>query len=179
MTGPLRTELMHLLAKYERVDEEMGRQAADFWANDGVCCPSCGVPGYSEMALAQDRREARMDQIRAKIGRDDGTAPRAKAPQGPPKVVPVAKALDGLSALRYRRQASPDFPVANSKRTVGGGVEYQMLRIVVGDQMYGLAVRCAYQNGRAGAADDLLRARRMLAMAVAHHRQRAITGQAD
>jgi hypothetical protein len=39
----------------------------EFWLDGGVCCPCCGVPGYSEMMSAQERRERRILYIEKKL----------------------------------------------------------------------------------------------------------------
>lgn len=70
MSKTLRAELDGLLKNIRRTDDLMAQQADEFWANDGVCCPSCGVPGYSDLQLKQERREKRVAEVRAKIARD-------------------------------------------------------------------------------------------------------------
>ena len=66
----LKTELANLRKRISATEDYMGRLSNDFWANGGVCCPSCGVPGYSELSLKQERREERIKQILAKLARD-------------------------------------------------------------------------------------------------------------
>lgn len=68
----LKRELEGLKRNIARTDANMGELASDFWANGGVCCPSCGVPGYSELELKQERRERRVEEIIAKLKRDGG-----------------------------------------------------------------------------------------------------------
>ena len=68
--SPLKFEVSALVAKIERVDNEMGDIENDFFADGGICCPSCGVPGYSEMSLKQERRVKRLKQLRDKLARD-------------------------------------------------------------------------------------------------------------
>ncbi|MBN3839320.1 hypothetical protein [Burkholderia sp. Ac-20349] len=65
--GGLRHELEGLNRNIARTDATLARLASDFWANDGICCPSCGVQGYSELELKQERRERRRGEILAKL----------------------------------------------------------------------------------------------------------------
>lgn len=68
--SPLKTELRALQENYKRTEEKMRRLSSDFWERGGVCCPFCGVLGYSELAEKQERREDRMKQIKDKLKRD-------------------------------------------------------------------------------------------------------------
>jgi len=65
--SPLRAELTALKAKVQRVDFRMADIEREFWLDGGVCCPCCGVPGYSEMMSAQERRERRILYIEKKL----------------------------------------------------------------------------------------------------------------
>ena len=50
---------IRLLRKKIYIKElEMDKISAQFFAEGGVCCPSCGEPGYSKLVHAQERREA-------------------------------------------------------------------------------------------------------------------------
>ena len=66
----LKIEYENLHRNYLKTDGFLAQQAYDFFASGGVCCPSCGVPGYAELCSKQERREARMQQIREKIQRN-------------------------------------------------------------------------------------------------------------
>ncbi|VBQ81368.1 hypothetical protein [Burkholderia pseudomallei] len=68
----LKRELEGLKRNIDRTDELMSQLESEFWAGGGVCCPGCGVPGYSELQLKQERREHREKQIVAKLKRDGG-----------------------------------------------------------------------------------------------------------
>jgi hypothetical protein len=68
--GGLRTELDGLRKNISATDNSMADMAAAFWSDGGVCCPSCGCPGYSELVSKQERREARVRQILTKLERD-------------------------------------------------------------------------------------------------------------
>ncbi|PRF55377.1 hypothetical protein [Burkholderia multivorans] len=70
----LKKELEGLKRNIDKTDELMSQLASEFWMNGGVCCPGCGVPGYSELELKQERREQRMKEIVAKLRRDGGAA---------------------------------------------------------------------------------------------------------
>ncbi len=72
--GILLKQLKALQARYRREDDELGDIAREFWANGGICCPGCGVPGYSERERRQERREQRITELKAKIARDANTA---------------------------------------------------------------------------------------------------------
>lgn len=68
--SPLRTQLANLRSNYARDEEKLAQASRDFWSNGGVCCPTCGVRGYCELEMKQERRLKRMDQIKAKLERD-------------------------------------------------------------------------------------------------------------
>ncbi|AJX61008.1 hypothetical protein AQ938_06660 [Burkholderia pseudomallei] len=72
MTSGLKQELDGLKRNIDRTDELMSQLASEFWMSGGVCCPGCGVPGYSELELKQERRERRVKEIVAKLKRDGG-----------------------------------------------------------------------------------------------------------
>jgi hypothetical protein len=65
--SPLRAELADLKAKVRREDIRLGEIERQFWLDGGVCCPSCGVPGYSEAMSAQERRELRIQYLENKL----------------------------------------------------------------------------------------------------------------
>ncbi|EPS1221624.1 hypothetical protein ACVBR5_000850 [Burkholderia cenocepacia] len=68
----LKQELEGLKRNIDRTDELMSQLESDFWGSGGVCCPSCGVRGYSELQLKQERRERRVKEVVAKLRRDGG-----------------------------------------------------------------------------------------------------------
>ena len=68
MSSSLKAELANLELNLATTYTFMSELAEEFWDNGGVCCPSCGVPGYSELLLKQERREARIAQIKKKLG---------------------------------------------------------------------------------------------------------------
>lgn len=68
--SPLVQELAGLTINIAETDAKLARLAKEFWANGGVCCPSCGVPGYSDLQLKQERRRERVKQVIAKLDRD-------------------------------------------------------------------------------------------------------------
>lgn len=63
----LALERFHLVKQIQRTEDTMQRMARDFWSRGGICCPGCGVPGYSELSNKQDRRRARLGQIDKKL----------------------------------------------------------------------------------------------------------------
>jgi DNA repair exonuclease SbcCD ATPase subunit len=65
--SPLEREIQSIERKILREELRMDRLSAQFWADGGVCCPSCGVPGYSELMFAQERREAWLKILREKL----------------------------------------------------------------------------------------------------------------
>jgi 50S ribosomal subunit-associated GTPase HflX len=66
--GNLQIELANLQRNLDLTEAYMGEVAEEFWRNGGVCCPSCGVPGYSELVNKQIRRMDRVVQIKKKLG---------------------------------------------------------------------------------------------------------------
>lgn len=72
LASPLKTELANLRRNYDRDEDKLARASRDFWSSGGVCCPSCGVRGYGELQLKQERRLKRMDEIRAYLQRHGG-----------------------------------------------------------------------------------------------------------
>lgn len=67
LPSPLKVELANLKKNYDRDDDYLADTAANFWRNGGVCCPSCGVPGYSALVEKQERRLKRMEGIKKKL----------------------------------------------------------------------------------------------------------------
>lgn len=65
--SPLRYELMRLNQRYSETELELNRFSDNFWENNGICCPGCGVPGYSDLQDKQYRRLIRMDELRVKL----------------------------------------------------------------------------------------------------------------
>lgn len=65
----LALERHYLIRNIKRTDERMQKLAHDFWACGGVCCPSCGISGYSELCDKQQRRMERLGQIDRKLAR--------------------------------------------------------------------------------------------------------------
>lgn len=65
--SPLRAELDNLEVKIYREDIRLAELNQQFLAEGGVCCPSCGIPGYSDAVCAQDRRRARVCYLKAKL----------------------------------------------------------------------------------------------------------------
>lgn len=68
--SPLKVELRNLRRNYHLTEDHLRKVSSEFWANGGVCCPNCGVPGYSALQDKQERREARIKQIEAKLARN-------------------------------------------------------------------------------------------------------------
>lgn len=66
--SPLKIELANLQKAHTRTEKQLSSLNANFWANNGVCCPACGVQGYSELMSKQERREKRIASIKAKLG---------------------------------------------------------------------------------------------------------------
>ena len=66
LTG-LKLELANLQKQIIRTDRHLEEMSDEFWRSGGVCCPSCGMPGYSELMWKQERRELRVKQIEKKL----------------------------------------------------------------------------------------------------------------
>jgi hypothetical protein len=66
--SPLRVELNNLVRSVERTERYLDRMGVEFWADGGVCCPSCGCPDYSELMGKQERREKRIAYLKRKLG---------------------------------------------------------------------------------------------------------------
>jgi DNA repair exonuclease SbcCD ATPase subunit len=55
-----------LESKIAREDARMDEISDQFFRDGGVCCPSCGEPGYTELKLAQERREKWLSILKKK-----------------------------------------------------------------------------------------------------------------
>lgn len=65
--SPLKFELRNLERNILETDARMQEVEREFWANGGVCCPGCGVPGWHELTEKQERRRERVKQIHTKL----------------------------------------------------------------------------------------------------------------
>ena len=65
--SPLKTELKNLKKKIAEDDLRLAQMSDDFWQNGGICCPSCGVPGFRDLCDKQDRRSLRVKGIEKKL----------------------------------------------------------------------------------------------------------------
>ncbi|MNI77787.1 hypothetical protein D3C87_324660 [compost metagenome] len=65
----LKTELENLYKNIYITERYLGELSDTFWKNGGICCPCCGVEGYSELELKQERREKRVLEIKAKLSK--------------------------------------------------------------------------------------------------------------
>lgn len=68
----LRKEISRLNHVIERTEQEMINLEEDFWQNGGICCPGCGVPGFSEMEEKQERRKKQLRYLIKKYEKDSG-----------------------------------------------------------------------------------------------------------
>ena len=68
----LKTELDNLCKQYLRTEDRLQYMVNNLWS--GICCPSCGVPGYSDLEDKQERRLVRMKQLRVKLFKDSAVA---------------------------------------------------------------------------------------------------------
>ena len=75
--SPLKTELDNLLTNIKRTKRLMEKIEAAFWRDGGICCPGCGCPGYRDLESKQERREKRIEEIRAKLMRDESKPPES------------------------------------------------------------------------------------------------------
>ena len=71
MMANLQTELENLYRNVARTDDQMAEMAEACWRAGGICCPSCGMPGYSDLIERQDRRWARIRIVEAKLVRKE------------------------------------------------------------------------------------------------------------
>jgi hypothetical protein len=62
-------EITNLERKMLKVELHMDRLEDQFWRDGGGCCPGCGMPGYSDLQSAQDRRERWMKILQAKLAK--------------------------------------------------------------------------------------------------------------
>jgi hypothetical protein len=69
----LTREIVRLERKMAREEAHMNRITEEFWENGGVCCPGCGVPGYSELQRRQEHREQWLQMLREKAAKKGGT----------------------------------------------------------------------------------------------------------
>ena len=68
--SPLNQEIVGLKRNIASTEDWQANVANQFWANGGICCPCCGVPGYSEASSLNERRMLRLKQLEAKLLRD-------------------------------------------------------------------------------------------------------------
>lgn len=81
--SPLKREIENLEKKIAREEKRIGEISDAFFGNGGVCCPSCGEPGYRELMQAQDRREKWLAILQTKLQVDSGQIKKAKSPSIP------------------------------------------------------------------------------------------------
>jgi hypothetical protein len=55
--GGIALDIERIERKIRKEEDRMAEMSDLFFRDGGVCCPFCGMPGYSELALAQERRE--------------------------------------------------------------------------------------------------------------------------
>ena len=65
----LKEELANLNKNIIETDNYLGALAHEFWRNGGICCPTCGVEGYGELELKQERRWKRIEEVEAKLAK--------------------------------------------------------------------------------------------------------------
>lgn len=65
--SPLRVELTNLEHRVLQEDLRLYELEQQFWSDGGVCCPYCGIPGFSGAVDKQVRRKARITQIEHKL----------------------------------------------------------------------------------------------------------------
>lgn len=70
--SPLKTELQNLERRFADTEYYMQELEREFWSNGGICCPSCGVPGFSDIEQKQERRMDRIEYLKAKISNSGG-----------------------------------------------------------------------------------------------------------
>jgi hypothetical protein len=68
--SPLKVEQRNLERALAQTYVHMDGLERTFWSSGGICCPSCGVPGFSVLVDKQERRLVRLKQIRDKLKRD-------------------------------------------------------------------------------------------------------------
>lgn len=68
MASLLKQELENLYKQINRTEDRLHDMARKEW--NGICCPSCGVPGYSDLVEKNDRRRERIEQIKLKLSQD-------------------------------------------------------------------------------------------------------------
>ena len=67
--SPLRQEQLNLQRKIRTEDARLAELEGAFWAGGGVCCPYCGIPGFSKAIDAQNRRRERLQCVTEKLNR--------------------------------------------------------------------------------------------------------------
>lgn len=50
-------EIQRLRKRIFIEDMKMEKLTIEYFENDGICCPGCGLDGFSEMLQKQERRE--------------------------------------------------------------------------------------------------------------------------
>jgi hypothetical protein len=66
----IKREIADLENKIRAEAARMQQVEARFWKEGGMCCPGCGVKGWYDWVEAQERRQKRLEQLKAKLERD-------------------------------------------------------------------------------------------------------------
>lgn len=66
-TSPLKVELKNLQQKIRETEAHMHNLSAEFWRDGGICCEGCGIRGWHDLIDKQERREARVMQLKKKL----------------------------------------------------------------------------------------------------------------
>ncbi len=67
MVSPIKSEIEHLRISRTADDQRLGSAERNFWKAGGVCCPGCGVPGFSKLVNKQERRMSRHADLAFKL----------------------------------------------------------------------------------------------------------------
>lgn len=70
-TSPLKRELQDLRANLSTSQRRLWELADEFERSGLPCCPDCAYPEYSDLVAKNRRREKRIQQLEAKIRRDE------------------------------------------------------------------------------------------------------------
>jgi len=65
----LKREIQDLQRKIPATDLWLEEVEQRFWREGGICCPGCGVQGFSDAQDAQKRRRLRLAQLQAQLER--------------------------------------------------------------------------------------------------------------
>jgi len=71
--GPLKVEMQNIRANISSTEHRLSDLAEEFERGGWPCCPDCAFPEHASLVARQRRRKLRLQQLEAKIQRDEQT----------------------------------------------------------------------------------------------------------